>query len=154
MQQKTASFSSMPTPRHFLRPYHSKMAENKGLTEFYYLPKVGNFAKFIKKHGLCRRLGPYCKYTFFSKQQIDKLPKQYRRGGIYGHDSCKILILGPREPQYLQPEIIKHVINLCKIHNIPYQLIRRQYRYPKQTTGGRFMIYTKTFLPQYDHIYR
>jgi hypothetical protein len=68
----------------FTKPLVSTLREKKGDEQFYYATKLANTKKLqrLSMTGCSRDTKP-----FYSKTEIDALPKHMRRGGIYGHDA-------------------------------------------------------------------
>lgn len=99
----------------FLKPVRSKIKEMAGDKQFYYIAKVGDYAKTLRKYGLghlsygsgdwsqdgCAR--------YLTKNDIERLPKYLRRGGEYGHDPIKI-------PNY--SKIDTYSKNIIKLYNL------------------------------------
>ena len=96
----------------FLKPLTSKIREQNGESLCYYLVKVGNYSRTMKKYGLGYLCFGSMDYSqcgsspFFTKAQIDQFPKYMRRGGIYGHDDVKAVNLSSKEKL------------LCKFYNL------------------------------------
>ena len=104
-----------PIHRSFYKPVRSKRKELNGGLHFYYLVKVANYAKTMRKYKLgylCNGIPPWSHYgsvEYFNREQINKFPKYMRRGGEYGHDSVIVL----------KKDGLSTVSkNLCKVYNI------------------------------------
>ncbi len=119
--------------RSFLKPLCSKQNElcltkpfsfcSHGSKKYYYLASVGNFSKFIKKYGLTKKTyrGMELSYCFFTKEEIDKVPKCYRRGGEYGHDTIKIIkTLYGNSQLGINDHKVDGIVRFCKVHDMKY----------------------------------
>jgi hypothetical protein len=109
------------------KPMYNRSLSSCGSTsnniKKYYLAKVGNFAKFIKRHGLNRKTwGHGSFYQYFTKEEIDKVPKHYRRGCEYGHD---IVVFDYSDHRYRDcfPELMR----FCKSRELEYITVNQSF---------------------------
>jgi hypothetical protein len=63
----------------FIKPLESKLRESSSTNNYYYVARLYKSLKHLYK--IDRAI-----HSFYTKEQIDILPKHMRRGGIYGHD--------------------------------------------------------------------
>lgn len=115
----------------FNKPIISKNKEKLiKYEDFYYVVKLKNYSKIMNKYGINRGGGggnwnhlnfvnsdwyQNGKRQFFSKDEIDRLPRHLRRGGEYGHDS--VLIKRSYNASDNNAKIL-YCKKMCKIYNI------------------------------------
>ncbi len=111
----TPKVQSYYSKKPFLKPITSKTRELSGNPDLYYLTKVDDYAKVMRKYGLGHLCYGHLDYgvmvgtkKFLSKEEIDHLPKHMRRGGEYDHDSVKLL----------GHKLSSHDKAICKFHSI------------------------------------
>lgn len=107
----------------FIKPFASKLREEAGANQFYY-------PAYMQRH--VKKLAPLGgSASFYTKEQIDLLPRHARRGGEYGHDPVVVQSRDGRRPvmrrdvraapeQFLDldrrnaDDRVRRVVQLCK----------------------------------------
>lgn len=101
----------------FIKPLSSVIRQDIGEPHFYYMTPVADIAKIAKKYGITpngrggggnwsgHQAWEYPIYDFFTKTEIDRIPKHMRRGGEYGHDPIRIsrnVTMSPLNKAYIR----------------------------------------------------
>lgn len=87
--------------------------------KYYYMTQmdIKKYKKMRAKYKLTRS-GKFQNHTFYTKNEIDRIPKAYRRGGEYGHDMVKLSV-GKRSFRNMKTNV-----SLCKRLGLEYTLIQ------------------------------
>lgn len=114
----------------FIKPLESSLLESRGSEKFYYATLLRDHTRRLSKLAT-RPTKNHNTKAFYSKKEIDLLPRHLRRGGEYGHDA---VIVKRRDktkeerenklPSYREAELARdiaeadHLIKICKVRGI------------------------------------
>lgn len=106
----------------FIKPIESCKRQTNN-NPYYYIAVVSNYKTFTSKYNLYPQNSRRTR-KFFNRKEIDKIPKRHRRGGIYGHDTVRLVLDKRLSPLWIRD----HVDDLklkCRKYALSYKIYVR-----------------------------